>query len=369
VGRSQNNPALTVFSVITAVATLFLICVGGLVTSHGAGMAVPDWPTTYGYNMFLFPWSQWTGGIFFEHSHRLVASGVGFLTTILAVWLWIKEERRWLRWLGVIAFLAVCVQGVLGGLRVTLYKQELGIFHAMLAQMFLVLVSAIAFFLSKRWKGLMARGASIVKWSEGDEEADCKSALHIEFHPWFRPAILMGTVLILAQLALGATMRHQHAGLAVPDFPLAYGQVWPRTDSAFLEEVNRSRIGADHRDFASVTAGQVYLHMAHRITALAILAVVGTCVALSRKGEKQMRVARVTRLATGWFCLILAQAFLGIYTVWSNKAADVATAHVACGALSLVWGSLLFIGTAPLAKKCVDIETVMMPQGRPALST
>ena len=70
-------------------------------------MAVPDWPTTYGYNMFAFPFSMWlfTGdGIFYEHSHRLIASALGFFTTILAVWLWIKEERRWLRWLGVIAF-------------------------------------------------------------------------------------------------------------------------------------------------------------------------------------------------------------------------------------------------------------------------
>ena len=74
-----------------------------MVTSQGVGMSVPDWPTTYGYNMFLFPISKWVGGIFYEHTHRLVASWVGFLTVILAVWLWFKEERRWLRWLGVAA--------------------------------------------------------------------------------------------------------------------------------------------------------------------------------------------------------------------------------------------------------------------------
>jgi heme a synthase len=348
VGRSQNNPALTVFAVLTASSTLFLICVGGLVTSHGAGMAVPDWPTTYGYNMFLFPWHKWTGGIFYEHSHRLVASGVGLLTTILAVWLWIKEERRWLRWLGVIAFLAVSVQGVLGGLRVTLYKDELGIFHATFAQLFFVLVSAIAFFLTRRWRGMIQAGHR-----------------RVDFHPWFRRMVLVATILILAQLGVGATMRHQHAGLAVPDFPLAYGQVWPRTDAAFLEELNRARIGADHRDFAPITGGQIYLHMTHRITAVAILALVGACARLSRKGEKH---AGVAGYATGWFCVILAQAFLGAYTVWSNKAADVATAHVACGALSLAWGSLLFIGTAPLAKRVPAPERIVMPQGRPVLS-
>src|SRR5687768_15799201 len=95
--------------------------------------------------------------------------------------------------------------------------------------------------------------------------------------------------------------------------------------------------------------------MTHRMTAVAILVLVGAAVVLSRKGEGKGRVAR---FATGWFCLILVQAFLGAYTVWSNKAADVATAHVACGALSLVWGSLLFIGTAPLARKTVVLGTI-----------
>src|SRR4051794_41595724 len=128
--RTKNNPSLHRFALLLAVSVLGLLCVGGLVTSHGVGMAVPDWPNTFGYNMFAFPVSKWVGGVFYEHSHRLVASGVGFLTVILMVWLWIKESRRWLRWLGVAAFFAVVLQGVLGGLRVVLYKDEIGIFHA-----------------------------------------------------------------------------------------------------------------------------------------------------------------------------------------------------------------------------------------------
>jgi cytochrome c oxidase assembly protein subunit 15 len=82
------------FAWFTAAATLFLICSGGMVTSKGVGLAVPDWPTTFGYNMFLFPVSQWVGGIFFEHTHRLIASTVGLLTIVLAVWLWRVESRR-----------------------------------------------------------------------------------------------------------------------------------------------------------------------------------------------------------------------------------------------------------------------------------
>src|SRR5256885_380671 len=99
--RAIDNSWLHRFAVATAFATLLLICVGGVVTSNEAGMAVPDWPTSYGYNMFFFPFAQWwrVGGIFYEHSHRLIASAVGFLTVILTVWLWLNEARRWLRWL------------------------------------------------------------------------------------------------------------------------------------------------------------------------------------------------------------------------------------------------------------------------------
>lgn len=310
-------------------------------------MAVPDWPTTYGYNMFLFPISQWVGGIFYEHSHRLVASGVGLLTLIMAVWLWIKEERRWMRWLGVIALVAVSVQGILGGLRVTLFKDELGIFHATLAQLFLLLVSAIAFFLTKRWRSLVAQGAKIC------------------FHPAFRPLVIVSTVLILAQLVLGASMRHQHAGLAVPDFPLAYGQIWPDTSPEAVDRANRSR--HDYREFLPITAGHIYLHMAHRIGACAILIAVGACAWLARRGERHPQVVRFT---TAWFLLILFQAFLGAYAVWSNKAADIATAHVACGAVSLLWGGLLAIATHPMAVRAAarSKTSPVLAEGAPALS-
>jgi cytochrome c oxidase assembly protein subunit 15 len=95
-----------------------------MVTSKGVGLAVPDWPTTFGYNMFLFPVSKWVGGILFEHTHRLIASAVGFLTIILAIWLWRSDDRRWVRNLGVIALAGVIVQGILGGLRVTMLKDD-----------------------------------------------------------------------------------------------------------------------------------------------------------------------------------------------------------------------------------------------------
>ncbi len=199
-----HNSCLHRFAVLTAIATLGLVGIGGLVTSHGAGMAVPDWPNTYGYNLFFFPFSQWVGGIFYEHTHRLVASGVGLLTVVLALWLYGRSARpcmrwgglmlllaagatvaaaphrwtdalvlgltglvslgaswlwprceaspRWLRRLGLAAFFAVVLQGVLGGLRVVLFKDALGIFHATLAQLFFVLTCAIALFTSRWWQ-------------------------------------------------------------------------------------------------------------------------------------------------------------------------------------------------------------------------
>lgn len=325
----------------TAGATFFLIGVGGLVTSHGAGMAVPDWPTTYGYNMFLFPPSYWIGGIFYEHSHRLVASFVGLLTTILAVWLWLKEERRWLRWTGVAAFFAVVFQGVLGGLRVTMFKDELGIFHATLAQSFLVLISFIALATSRWWVGGAAKGGRSEQWKMEDGKGE-------NWGSGVRAMFLISTVLIFLQLILGATMRHQHAGLAVPDFPLAYGKIWPPMDEAFIESVNSARI--DHRDFNNITAFQIGLHMAHRIGAvLALGFVIATAVAVHRRwGGKAAR----TRLAYVWAGLIVVQAGFGAATVLSNKAADIATLHVVLGAASLVFAALMTI----VAWQCVPIR-------------
>jgi len=141
-------------ALLTASGTLLLIFVGGLVTNTGSALAVPDWPTTFGYSMFLYPWSRMVGGIFYEHSHRLIGSVVGILTVTLAVWMWITEPRRWLRWLGAAAVMAVIVQGVLGGLRVILISNgtAIAIIHGCLAQAFFALTVSVALFTSREWK-------------------------------------------------------------------------------------------------------------------------------------------------------------------------------------------------------------------------
>jgi heme a synthase len=385
------NRPLHWFAVLTAVATFLLLGAGGLVTSHEAGMSVPDWPNSYGYNMFLFPPSKWIGGIFYEHTHRLWATVVGLMTTILMLWIYGKGSRvfmrwlgiilpvigiaseiflwvaskseivaniakkiisphypqhrfdgildiviglvflgasffwprcerspKWLVWLGVAAFLAVVTQGVLGGLRVDLINPQLGIFHGILAQAFFALVCAIALFTSRFWLELSAREK-------------------IDFVPrGLRSHVLYVTILIFLQLALGATMRHQHAGLSISDFPLAHGKIWPDTSAAAIARYNAERMDVVAEN--PITAFQVILQMIHRLVALLIFLGVAAAsgLAVKRLGKKDS----LTKLAFFWLMLIIGQIGLGIETIWSNKAADIATAHVLVGALSLVTGVL-----------------------------
>lgn len=379
---TPHHPWLHRFAVLTALFTMALLGVGGLVTSHGVGMAVPDWPNTYGYNMFLFPVSQWVGGIFYEHTHRLVASFVGLLTAILAVWLWVVETKgatrkigaslilgvlalmgglmgvrehtvflglatvaaggmvfggyrslrdgQALRWLGILALATVILQGVLGGMRVVLYKDELGIFHATLAQLFFALICAIALLTSSWWGSNVPLPAS---------QATGRSGAAAFVSRNLRWLLLVTTAIILIQLVLGATMRHQHAGLAIPDFPLAYGKLWPAMDAESVMRYNQQRqeITAAH----PITAFQIGLQMTHRLVAGVILVGVGWCAQRLRRelGGKHP----LTRVGWFWLATILVQATLGAFTLWTNKAADVATAHVLVGALSLVTGVLACI--------------------------
>lgn len=304
------------FALLTTVATLVLICSGGMVTSKGVGLAVPDWPTTFGYNMFLFPVSKWVGGIFFEHTHRLIASAVGFMTIILAVWIWRTDDRRWLRNLGFAALGTVIIQGVLGGLRVTLLKDEIGIFHACLAQAYLGMLVVITLATSQLWRRIIPRtpprGVPPRKLAR---------------------LVIGTTIVIYLQLGLGATMRHQHRDLSILDFPTAYGSVIPDTSPARLAEIN---VWREARVLSDVTASHIWLQMAHRFVALIIaLAVIASLLLARRTGPDAGLLSRFSDI---WFLLLCCQITLGAWVIWSNKAADIATAHVAVGASMLALG-------------------------------
>ena len=182
----MHNLWLHRFAVVLAFCTLFLVVAGGLVTSNDAGLSVPDWPLSYGK---LMP--RMEGGIFYEHGHRMVATTVGFLTIILAVWLWRAEPRIWLKRLGWVVLGAVVAQGVLGGLTVIfLLPKPVSIAHACLAELFFSTTVAIALFTSPGWK----RGAMPVD----DPGAPSLHLLSVAV-----------AAVVLAQVALGAAARHQ----------------------------------------------------------------------------------------------------------------------------------------------------------------
>ncbi len=194
-------------------------------------------------------------------------------------------------------------------------KDEIGIFHACLAQAFLGLVVVIALATSKFWRTL----ADIV--------VDPKKIITI------KTIAFATTVAIYVQLALGATMRHQHRDLAILDFPTANGAWIPGTSALALGKVNAWR---DARGLSDVDAFQIWLQMAHRFLALVIAV---TVVALSLRIWRDVRhVAALRRLSIFWVALVICQITLGAWTIWSNKAADVATAHVAVGATMLSFG-------------------------------
>lgn len=398
-GEGVYNPRFYWFAVFTAAATLVLIGSGGIVTSKGVGMAVPDWPNTYGYNMFFFPFSQWIGGVFWEHSHRLTGAGVGLLTVLLAVWSFGRSGGRFLcrilapllglggvlcfvlhyiakssasiaallemvgllyfalaetraqdgillmalgaifwigglywprcpaaprriRCLAGIAVAVVISQGVLGGLRVRLMQDEIGIVHAALAHLFFVLIAVVALFASRWWVNRKSHAAPTLKTQAAG---------------WMLAAVAS---VIFGQLLLGAGMRHQHAGLPVSGFPLSEGRFWPLADEASVKAANvaRNRM-ADYRDFPAITRGHILLYRGHLVLALTIFAT-ASLLFFFRRGVFPKDHWLANLLAV-WFLFICVQALLGAATVWSNKAADIATLHVVFGALALALASLL----------------------------
>jgi cytochrome c oxidase assembly protein subunit 15 len=187
--HANYSPWLHRIARLTAGATFLLIVIGAIVTSTDSGLAVPDWPTTFGYNMFLYPLSEMVGGILYEHSHRLMGSLVGILTIGLLVLILARDSRKWLKWLGLAALVAVIVQGVLGGLRVTQINRNFAIVHACLAQAFFALLCGIAWFTSRDWR------------------QDIRTTIG-ETARKLRRLSLITTCLIYMQLIFGAILRH-----------------------------------------------------------------------------------------------------------------------------------------------------------------
>jgi heme a synthase len=285
------------YAKLVSAATVLLIVAGGLVTSTESGLSVPDWPTSYGWNMFTFPLEHMVGGIFYEHGHRLIASGVGFLTIGLAIWLWLAEPRKWMRVLGVAALAAVILQGVLGGITVLFFlPTAVSTAHAGLAQIFFCLTIAISLFTSRGWRSAPPGG-----WVDDGT---------------LRRIATAATAVIYVQILVGATMRHSAAGLAIPDFPLVFGGILPPQWTP-----------------------QIAIHYAHRIGALLVaLAIAATAGHVLYHHRDRTELKRPAILLV---CLVLAQITLGAFIIWSKKDVAINTAHVMIGALTLATSLVL----------------------------
>ena len=280
------------FAVLVAASTLILIFAGGLVTSTGSGLAVPDWPNTYGWFMFTFPLDKMVGGIYYEHGHRLIASTVGFLILILAFWLGRTEPRRWVRRLGFLALAAVIVQGILGGITVLWFLPDpISISHAGLAQIVFCLTVTIAIVTSRGWLRGYANAAGAVTPDDRTLQA----------------VALATTALIYVQIIIGATMRHTEAGLAIPDFPLAFGQLLPPQWDA-----------------------KIATHYAHRVGAgLVSIMILATTLHVFAHERKRTELVRPAILLLVLLCI---QVTLGAFIIWTGKQFVINSLHVATGA-------------------------------------
>jgi cytochrome c oxidase assembly protein subunit 15 len=300
---ADSSPAgLRRFTKLVAFATLLLIFAGAMVTSTGSGLSVPDWPTTYGYSMFTFPYSKWIANIYYEHFHRLFASTVGFLTIVQAVWLQLREPKRFVRKLGWLSLGAVIAQGLLGGITVLLLlPKAVSVSHAALAEIFFCINVSIAFFTSRWYDSLRAM-------EKGDAPVGLAWAL---------------TATVYLQIFAGAVLRHRGAGLAIPDFPLSFGRVVP--------------------EFVSKEIVAAFVHRAGGFVVAAM--VIAMAIRLLRY-ESNHPLRGLAHLLLG---IVAAQVTLGGYVIWSGKQPHITSLHVMTGAFTLALSVVLTLSARTLA--------------------
>jgi heme a synthase len=318
-----------------AVSVFPLIWVGGLVTTYDAGMAVPDWPNTYGWNMWAYPLETWMYGPFnlmAEHSHRLLGTVAGFLSIGLVIAAWMTESRRWFRWWTVAVLLAVIAQGALGGMRVLLDARTLAMIHGCTGPLFFAMATATAVMASRFWH-IAARGAALSPPTSGTSASAAGSPPLWQTSTLTRKLATAMAVLSFLQLTVGAQLRH---------------------------------ITGD-------TSGQYFMGAVHLHLTLAVMLVV---LALSLLAATPRSAAPLTRLAANVLgLLVLVQIALGTGTwvvnyalPWSELNETVArytilakgywesmvvTAHVATGSLIICVSTVAAVGAwrQPVAAK------------------
>ncbi len=311
-------------SKILVFSTLFLIFVGALVKSHEVGLSVPDWPTTYGYQMFSFPFSDMVGGIFYEHGHRMIATIVGFMTLILSVIVYFSNSRIWIKKITFLALGLVILQGIFGGLTVLLFLPAyISIIHAILAQTFLMLTILIAYSLSKE------------SMNKLDEEK-------INYIFLTRPAAYV-IITIYLQLIVGAITRHTESGLAIPDFPLSAGYLFPPFNQDMINIIQSMHfdVGLPYVDLY-----QIVIHYCHRVGAL--LVALSIIYFVWKSINLKIISKRIRQLTALLITLFIIQISLGAMTIWTLKNPLITSMHVLNGAMLLGVGTLIILHVLPL---------------------
>lgn len=309
-----------------AVCVFLLLIAGALVTSTQSGLAVPDWPLSYGRIM-----PPMVGGILYEHGHRLVAAAVSALVGLEMATLFFFERRKTVKALGAAAFGAILLQALLGGLTVLfLLPPAVSSAHAGLAEIVFALTATIALMCSKTWEDLAALRAA-APTSTGlaarpgslplEEDPRSFSSKGEGLRTAFRWTVLT-TGAIYVQIVLGAVMRHTGAGLAIPDFPTFFGSWLP--------------------SLSDLSVPGVPIHLAHRLGAIAVVLLVARAATELAK----VRAPLFATLGAGWAGLVCLQAILGATSIWSGKAVPLTVAHLAVGALCWVTGVLASVALA-----------------------
>jgi cytochrome c oxidase assembly protein subunit 15 len=308
-----------------------------LVTTYKAGMAVPDWPTTYGYNLFLYPWQTWLLGpwdLFIEHGHRLFASLVGLLTITLCVSLWVTKQLKWLRMLGLAALAAVIFQGVLGGMRVLLDERLLAMIHGCFGPAFFAFTAALAVLTSRLFREK--------PWRDDIRTVNASAGRMLRWLAFATPAIAY------SQLALGAHLRH----FAPDGSPTAF-------HSLVLWHI---AVGLLLTVYILVTA-IVFWRKAPGmkpllIAAMALVGVIGVQLALG---------AATWIVKYGWPAFLADSAGAATFTVEARSwwQAQITTAHVATGSLILAISTVL----AVLSGRMLDVPVARRSQQKAVRQT
>lgn len=296
----QREAVVRLTARIVAAGVFLLLVAGALVTSTGSGLAVPDWPLSYGQ---LMP--PMVGGIFYEHGHRMIAAAVSTLVGLqVAVLLW-GERRPAVRRLGLVAFGAILLQAVLGGLTVLfLLPPAVSSAHAGLAQIVFAIAAAIALMTSRSY-----HEEELGRPLADSAKESAEGALRLT---------VIASLGVYVQILLGAVIRHTAAGLAIPDFPLTFGKVVPSASDLALRGVP--------------------IQLAHRIGALVVTVLV---VAAARSLWRLSATGSLfPRLAQIWLGTLVVQLLLGAFSIWSRRAVAITSAHLAVGALCWVTGVL-----------------------------